>query len=92
MGIPRFFKLPEVKKFHYQPLYYNAEKERKEERIRRISSELGLNKDEVFVSNIQRGSFRSSLKKIRKVNRTSNIRLIVIIIILILISYFILFR
>jgi hypothetical protein len=92
MGIPRFFKLPEAKKFRYQPLYYDAEKERKEERNKRIARELGLNKDEVFSSSIQRGSFRSHLKRTRKSDKTSNVRLILIIIILFLISYFIFFR
>jgi hypothetical protein len=36
------FKLPKPKKFDYNPLYYNADKERREERERRINRDLEM--------------------------------------------------
>ena len=92
MGIPRLFKLPEHKRFNYQPLYYDPEKERKEERNREIERELGINKDEVYIPKIRHGSFRSHYRKEHKIKSISNIRLVLIIIILFFVAYLILFR
>ena len=42
MGIPRFIKLPGHKKFEYSPRYWDPEKEEREDRIRRIKQEMGI--------------------------------------------------
>ena len=41
MGIPRFFKVNEPKRFDYKPLYWDPAKEEREDRNRRIRAELG---------------------------------------------------
>ena len=92
MGTPRFFKLPEHKRFTYKPLYYNPEKEEREERNRQIARELGLKQDEVYVTRIGRGSFKSHIKKKSSIRSTSNIRLILIFIALSFIAYLIFYR
>jgi len=93
MGIPRFFKLPEHKRFTYRPLFYDPQKERREERNREIARELGINQDKVkFVSKISHGSFSTHYIKRYKVKNSSNLRLLVIIIILFGLAYLILFR
>jgi hypothetical protein len=92
MGIPRFFKLPKNKRFNYQPLYYNPEKEERENRNRMIAKELGIESDKLYTPKIKHGSFRSVYKKEHKVNRMSNIRLVLIIIVLLFLAYLILYR
>ena len=42
MGIPRFIKLPSHKRFEYSPRYWDPEKEEREERIRQIKQEMGI--------------------------------------------------
>jgi len=94
MGLPRFFKVREPNRFNYTPLYWDPDKERREERIRRIKAELG---QEVSFSKksstITRGSFRQySSSKRRKAGRESNLRLIIIAAALILLAYILFYR
>jgi hypothetical protein len=94
MGIPRFFKLPGHKQFHYTPRYYDPEKEELEERIRQIKQEMGVDVPaDPNRSTIRRGSFRTARQKAKvKAGRTSNIRLLVILAVLLLIAYLIFFK
>jgi len=95
MGLPRFFRLPQHKRFNYQPLYYDEEKEKREERIRAIEREMGIKHDESdgkYMPSIGRGSFSSMQTRRRKSQRYSNLRLVILIILLFFITYFILFR
>ena len=95
MGLPRFFRIPQHKRFDYQPLYYDEEKERREERIRSIEREMGIeheNDDRKYSPSIHRGSFSSMYSKRKKVQRWSNLRLIILILFLFFITYYILFR
>ena len=94
MGIPRFFKVKEPNRFNYTPLYWDPEKEAREDRVRRIRAELG---QEVSFSKrsstITRGSFRQySAAKNRKAGRESNLRLFVIAAALMLIAYILFYR
>jgi len=94
MALPRFIKLQGHKQFSYSPRYWDPEKEAREERIRQIRQEMGV---EVPMdpnrSTIKRGSFRTAGKKAKvKASRTSNIRLLVILAILLLLAYFIFYR
>jgi Flp pilus assembly protein TadB len=94
MGIPRFFKLKEPNRFNYSPLYWDPEKEAREERVRRIKAELG---QEVSFSKrssaITRGSFRQHRPaNNRKAGRESNIRLVIIAAVLFLLAYILFYR
>lgn len=92
-GIPRFFKIPQHKRFNYQPLYYDEEKERREERLNRIRQDLGNEENEDhYVSSITHGSMRGYFDKTKRAKKHSNIRLIILIIFLLFVSYFIFFR
>ncbi len=92
-GIPRFFKIPQHKRFNYQPLYYDEEKEKREERLKRIRRELGKSDDEDhYVPTITRGSMRGYFDKTRRVKKQSNVRLVLLILFLFFVSYFIFFR
>ncbi len=94
MAIPRLFKSPDPKKFNYSPLYWNEEKEAREQRNRTIEQEMGVNvKSSLKSSTITRGSFRISVSKTRsKANRKSNGRVILIILVLLLLAYIFLLR
>lgn len=95
MGIPRFFKTREPNRFNYKPLYWDPDKEKREERVRRIKAELG---QEVELgkrpsSTITRGSFRQySSRSNRKAGRESNLRIILIVALLLLIAYLFFYR
>lgn len=86
-----FIKLPGHKRFEYTPRYWDPEKEDREERIREIKREMGV--EVPFDSNrsttIRRGSFRQRQKQKTKATRASNIRLIVILAVLFIIAYLI---
>lgn len=94
MGIPRLFKVKEANRFNYTPLYYDPDKEERDDRVRRIKAELG---QEISFSKkssaITRGSFRQySAKDKRKSGRESNLRLLVIAVALMLLAYILFYR
>ena len=91
MGIPRFFKVPEHRRFHYEPIYYDERKERLEERIREIEAEYGIKQDGKPVRKISKGSFSGYYGKKKKAQRYSNTRLVIIIIFLLFVSYYLFF-
>ena len=91
MGLPRFFRTPEHKRFHYEPIFYDERKERLEERVRQIEQEYGINRGEQTVRTMGKGSFSSYYGRKKKAQRYSNTRLILIIVFLLFISYFLFF-
>jgi hypothetical protein len=91
MGIPRFFKLPQHKQFHYEPIYYDERKERLEERIRQIEAEYGIKSDDSPIRALKKGSFTHYYERKRRAQRYSTTRLIIIFIFLLIISYFLFF-
>ena len=96
MGIPRFFKQANPKRFNYTPLYWDPDKEEREQRIRAIKQEMGVDVElGKKSSTITRGSFRhnSSTSKTRsRANRDSNRRLILIVVVLLLLAYILFYR
>lgn len=88
-----FIKLPRYKRFEYTPRYWDPEKEKREERIREIKREMGVEIpfDSNRTTTIRRGSFRQRQKQKAKASRASNIRLMVILAALFLIAYLIFF-
>jgi hypothetical protein len=94
MGLPRFIKLPGHKQFTYSPRYWNPEKEAREERIRQIKQEMGIEvPSDPNRTTIKRGSFRQVRQKINvKATRNSNIRLAVILAALFILAYLIFYR
>ncbi len=94
MGLPRFIKLQGHKQFSYSPLYWDPEKEARDERIRQIKKEMGVKVPSApNRTMIKRGSFRTAGKKAKvKASRTSNIRLLVMLAILLCFAYLIFYR
>ena len=94
MGVPSFFKTRGPNKFNYSPLYWDPVKEAREERIRSIKHEMGIDTDSNLKgASLSRGSFRQFKRNTKvRASRSSNIRLAVILAILFLISYLIFFR
>jgi len=95
MGLPRFIKVPGHKEFNYTPRYWDPEKEVRDERIRQIKKEMGVDDipSDPNRTTIRRGSFRTAGRKAKvKASRSSNIRLLVILGILLLLAYLIFYR
>ena len=82
MGIPRFFKVPKHRQFNYQPVYYDEQKERLQERIQLIEQEYGIKDADNNMRTITKGSFSHYYSRKKKVQRYSTTRLIIIIIFL----------
>lgn len=86
----KFFKLSNAKQFDYMPMYYDADKERMEERKARIAKE--LEREEKSVSN-EALNMRMSYEKNHAHRQTANaqkwssIRLIAIMLVLLFICY-----
>jgi hypothetical protein len=91
MGLPRFFKLAKPKSFNYVPVFYDEREEKLKERIEKAADELGIEQKPTgdYKPRLARGTMRSYLKKAKKTDRYSSIRLIVIIAILLIIAYYI---
>lgn len=92
MALPRFFRLAKPRQFHYEPLYYDEQKEKMQERIRRAEQKTGnMANDFQFKRTFERGSISSRHLGRKKTSRQSTIRLIIIFIFLLLISYLLFF-
>jgi hypothetical protein len=85
-----FFRPPKYKRFHYEPLYYNKEKEEREKRNRWIIQEVKNVSNENYVSNIK-GAFRQHHEATAKIKHRANSRFVIILGILLLIAYFLIF-
>jgi len=92
MGLPRFFRLSQHKRFNFVPRYYDERKEELEKRVKIIEKEMCVGKDEIYVPRIRKGQMRGYFQKTRRVKKQSNIRLIIIIIVLFIITYFLLYH
>ncbi len=94
MGIPRFIKLPTHKQFNYSPRYWDPEKEEREERIRQIKLEMGIEvPSDPNRTTIKRGSFRQASRHTKvKATRSSNIRLVIILAVLLMLAYLLFLR
>ena len=93
MGVPRFIKLPGYKQFNYAPRYWDPEKEERENRIRQIKHEMGIDvPSDPNRTTIKRGSFRKAKQQAKvKASRNSNIRLVIILAVLFLLAYLLFF-
>jgi len=95
-GIPSFFKQYGPKGLNIIPRYYDPDKEKREERLKRIKAEMGIDDDgkegnEEYVPRIQKGTMTNYFHQQRKVKKYTFIRLIVIALILFLIAYVFIF-
>lgn len=95
-----FIRAPKPRRFVHKNIYYDPEKEEREERELRVNKELGLiDKDEPFKTSITRGSFRRNevdrniklTPDMHRERKMSNLRFIIIAILLIIIAGFLYF-
>lgn len=92
-----FIKIPNHRKFNYNPIYYDPEKEDREARQREIRQEMGMPVDEEkgrgYTERI-RGGMRRRIKShfevSRKERKKSNLRLIIILMALMALFYYLL--
>ncbi len=81
MKVSGFFKLAQNKKFSYTPLYYNADKEERELRNKKIKEELGIKEGEkTYIPDI-RGKFQGNYSlRNRTKQRPPLLRLIIMLV------------
>lgn len=89
------FLVPKMRKprgFNYQPIYWDPEKERREEQIKKAKADLGLiSKEEAYSPGNLEGAFSIKGKKsdaeYGRKQRGSNLSLVVILVLLLLLVY-----
>jgi hypothetical protein len=88
MGL--FFKTPRIRGFEHKPIYWNPEKERREERLERVKQELGMTEEEgAYKPLIRRGTFREQRTTIPHQRRQSTIfRVLLIALAIIALVYY----
>ncbi|MBS2096681.1 hypothetical protein [Carboxylicivirga linearis] len=90
-----FTRVARHRVFQHDPIYYDEQKEKREDRERRIKEELGLlseeEKEKGYADRIK-GGMRRRLKShyevTRSAKRKSNLRLILILIVLMIIGFY----
>jgi len=89
-----FIKTAKHRTFYHQPIYYDAMKDEREDRARRIKNELGIEQEEDSrtVEDRVRGKMRRKIQThfeiTRKEKRKSNLRLAIILIGLVMLFYY----
>lgn len=89
-----FFRTPQPRKFNYVPMYYDAEKEAFENRVRQIEAKYKVENEngKEYVPGIRRGSMRAYFKtSSSQQKKRSNIRLLIVLIILFLLASYMFF-
>ncbi|MDR1761102.1 MAG: hypothetical protein LBR55_01485 [Bacteroidales bacterium] len=86
-----FYKPRKARGFHFQPRYYDAEKEARDERIKRIQQEAAREKgekiaDDDYVVNF-RGRFREHKQKRSRIVHKQNNRILIIFVVLLFFAY-----
>ncbi len=92
MAIFSFFKMPKPKQFNFKPRYYDANKERINEIMKRHSDDNKSN-PEAMKSRISQGFVRRGLAEKRyesNIRKRSNRTLLIVFVALVLISYLLL--
>ena len=92
MAFNFLFRTPKARQFHYDPIFYDAEKEAREERIKRITKEVNPAGAGDYKPGIARGTFRSYYKSKNRSERYNTLRLLIIIIALVALAYFLILR
>jgi hypothetical protein len=92
MAFNFLFKTPRPRQFHYEPLLYDARKEAREERIKKIMREVNATNTGEYKPGITRGTFRDYYKKRHRSDRYNTLRLLIIIAILVLLAYWLIMR
>jgi len=87
MGL--FFKAPKIRGFEHKPIYWDPDKERREERLERVKQELGMTEeDNAYKPLIRRGTFREQRTTIPHQRRQSTVfRVLLIALALIALVY-----
>ncbi len=92
MAFNFLFRTPKARQFHYDPLFYDARKEAREERIKKIMREVNATGPGDYKPGITRGTLRDYYKTRCRSDRYHTLRLLVIIAILVLLAYFLIMR
>ena len=91
MKLPRFIKLPNYYIFDYKPMYYDPDKEKREERDKTIKQELGIDTGETEYKPNIKGKFKHSIDYGRQQGKISRIRLIIVLAFIAIMVYFLFF-
>ena len=88
-----FFKTPRHRKFDFPTRYYDADKEELEERIKQAQAEVDAergveNEEGVYVSRIKGQIRKQSHRRSRRMQKQSNLRLLIIIAALVALAYY----
>lgn len=90
MAILNFLKTPKIREYHHEYIYYNPDKEAREERIKRVQRKKEAEKNnELYSSTLKQGVFTSQLKSNKIKSESKNLRIIMTLIVIAVIIYMI---
>jgi hypothetical protein len=90
--IPSFFKSKKPDQFYFEPRYYNARKEKMQERYDRIAREVSSEKSSKTDTEVFRSNLRESWAANRSQKTGFNYRILFYIVFLTGLAYYFLFR
>ncbi len=79
MAIFNFFKMPKVRQYHHEYIYYDPDKEEREERLKRVRQQLANEKSNKAQPMLRKGVFQSQRKTNTASQQSRNIRLMIFI-------------
>jgi len=90
MGLfTQFLKPRKPRQFNYLPIYYDADKEAREERVATLKKKYAVEKNgesSEYLPHI-RGQFKARHQEKMKIRHTSNVRIVVILAVLLVIAF-----
>lgn len=90
MAFFNFVKSSRIRRFNYEPRYYDERKEALEKRIRQIENEVSDQQEGGYQSELRKGFTKGYFHRdLKRRQRNSVIRLIIILALLLFIFYFI---
>ena len=81
MAIFNFFKAPKIRQYHHEYIYYDPDKEKREERLARMRAEIAAEKevDAKPQPLLRKGTFQEKRTYNSAANKSRNIRLALLI-------------
>lgn len=90
MAILNFLKTPKIREYHHEYIYYDPDKEAREERIKRIQRKKEAEKNnELYSPSLKQGVFTSQLKGNKIKSESKNLRIVMTLIVIAVIIYMI---
>jgi len=87
MAIFDFIKAPKIRQFHHEYIYYDPQKEEREERIRRIQKKLQAKESGALYADNIKSAYSSHREERKRKMKTNHVRYIITTIVIVALVY-----